>query len=439
MRTTDNNGGRNISDFLNLNIDDISFLANKNLIDLQKENSDLLIFPQTLGKYHDDIEKSNIFSLDEEKLTTNNLMGFVGRNTSQFTISSRFAKDDNNDYFLHYMLQKVFSLNILKFDQTPNKENIWDFLLYLFPYYLKKAYSQGIYKAYRKEDFNDSNLKGTIDIKRHISKNIPFTGNIAYTTKEYSYDNLITQLVRHTVEHIKQYSYANGLLTADAEIRYIVNKFNFATQNTYRKNDRHKIISMNLRPVSHPYFTEYRMLQQICLKILRIEKMTFGKEKDKVYGLLFDGAWLWEEYLNVLLKEDFIHPENKTGKNRYYLFENSQPIYPDFISKDDPKIVGDAKYIPLDRQNSYTENSERAISIYYKTISYMYRFSSEYGVLIFPHIDTSFIKIYKIMDTNGILKKIGLAIPQNAESFIDFKNIMGENEKEMMEILLSVK
>lgn len=436
MRTTDNNGGIRISDFHNLNIEDISFLGNKNLVDLQKENSDLLIFPQTLGKYYDDIEKSHIFSLDEEKLTTNNLMGFVGRNSTQLTITSRFAKDDENDYFLHYMLQKVFSLNILKFDQTPNNENIWDFLLYLLPFYLKKAYSQGIYKAYRKEDFNDANLKGTIDIKRHISKNIPFTGSIAYTTKEYSYDNLITQLVWHTVEHIKQHPYANGLLTTDAEVRDIVNKFYFVTQNTYRKSNRQKIIAMNLRPISHPYFTEYRMLQQICLKILRMEKLTFGKEKDKVYGLLFDGAWLWEEYLNVLLKEDFIHPENKTGKNRYYLFENSQPIYPDFISKSEPKIVGDAKYIPLEKQNSYLESSERATSIYYKTISYMYRFSSEYGVLIFPHRDTSFIKINKIKETNGLIKKIGLGIPQNAKNFMDFKKIMGENEEDMKQNLL---
>jgi 5-methylcytosine-specific restriction enzyme subunit McrC len=130
-------------------------------------------------------------------------MGFIGRNSTQLTISSRFAKDENNDYFLHYMLQKVFSINLLKFDQTPNKENIWDFLLYLFPYYLKKAYSQGIYKAYRKEEYNDTNVKGSIDVKRHILRNIPFTGKIAYTTREHSYNNYLTQLIRHTIEHIK--------------------------------------------------------------------------------------------------------------------------------------------------------------------------------------------------------------------------------------------
>lgn len=431
MRTTDNNGGKSLMGFENLNIDDLSCISNRTLIDLQKDNPDLLIFPQSLGKYRDDVEKSHIFSLDEQKITTYNLMGFVGRNSTQLTISSRFAKDDNNDYFLHYMLQKVFSINILKFDQTPNKENIWDFLLYLFPFFLKKAYSQGLYKAYKKEEYNDANVKGTIDVKRHIHKNIPFVGKIAYTTREHSYNNHITQLVRHTIEYIKNHQFGCGVLTNDSEVRDIVSRYNFVTQDTYNRNSRRKIITANLKPVSHPYYTEYRMLQKICLKILRQDKLTFGKEEDKVYGLLFDGAWLWEEYLNTILKENFIHPENKTGKYRQLLFDNSQPIYPDFISKDAPKSVGDAKYIPLDRQQAFSENSEKATSIYYKTIAYMYRFSSNNGFLIFPKQDTSFFETYKIKETDGILNKIGLAIPQTSENFKDYIKTMNLNEQEL--------
>lgn len=436
MRTTDNNGGKSLIGIENLNIDDLSCIANRNLIDLQKDNPDLLIFPQSLGQYRDDVEKSHIFSLDEEKITTYNLMGFIGRNSSQLTISSRFAKDDNNDFFLHYMLQKVLSINLLKFDQTSNKENIWDFLLYLFPFYLKKAYSQGLYKACRKEEYNDANVKGAIDVKRHIHRNIPFMGKIAYTTREHSYNNNLTQLVRHTIEYIKAHPYGSGVLTNDSEVRDIVSKFVFVTQNSFNKNSRQRIISANLKPVSHPYFTEYAMLQKICLKILRHEKITFGKEKDKVYGLLFDGAWLWEEYLNTILKDNFIHPENKTGKHRHCLFEDDQlksfqSIYPDFISRTNPKSVGDAKYIPLDRQQAYSENSERATSIYYKTIAYMYRFSSNNGFLLFPNQETSFFEIYKIKETNGILKKIGLAIPQASENFKEFIKTMNENEQEL--------
>ena len=320
MRTTDNNGGKSIDKFDNLNIADLSVIANRNLLDLEKENPDLLVFPHSFGKYRDDLEKPHIFSLDDENLTTYNLMGFIGRNSAQLTISSRFAKDENNDYFLHYMLQKVFSINLLKFDQTPNKENIWDFLLYLFPYYLKKAYSQGVYKAYKKEEYNDSNIKGAIDVKRHIVRNIPFTGKIAYTTREHSYNNNLTQLIRHTIEHIKTHPFGSGVLKGDSEVRDIVSRFTFVTDKTFNNNSRQKIINTNLKPVTHPYFTEYSALQKICLKILQHEKITFGNNKDKVYGILFDGAWLWEEYLNTILKEKFIHPENKTGKHRNLLF-----------------------------------------------------------------------------------------------------------------------
>lgn len=437
MKTTDNNGGKSLDEFENLDINDLSCIANKNLLDLQKENPDLLVFPHSFGKYRDDVEKQHIFSLDYKKLTTYNLMGFIGRNSTQLTISSRFAKDDSNDYFLHYMLQKVFSINLLKFEQTPSNENIWDFLLYFFPYYLKKAYSRGIYKAYKKEEYNDSNVKGTIDVKRQILRNVPFTGKIAYTTREHDYNNNLTQLIRHTIEHIKTHRFGRGVLTGDSEVRDIVNKFIFVTNNTYNRNARQKIVSANLKPVRHPYFIEYVALQKICLKILRHEKITFGHEKDKIYGLLFDGAWLWEEYLNTILKESFIHPENKTGKHRYLLFENFQPIYPDFISKREPKSVGDAKYMPLDRQQVYSENSEKVTSIYYKTIAYMYRFSSNNGFLLFPIQDRTFIEIYRIKETNGIVKKIGLTIPKTTETFKGFMIKMNINEQQLKQNLLT--
>lgn len=434
MRTTDNNGGNCIIDISNIN--DLAHIANCTLTELLDENNDLLIFPQSLGIYGDDIAKGRIFSLHQNNLQTYNLMGFVGRNDTQLTISSRFAPNDQKDYFLHYMLQRVFAVNLFDFDQTYSKENIWDFLLYLFPYYLKKAFTQGLYKAYQQKTYNDANIKGTIDVKRHIIKNIPFTGKIAYTTREYSYDNHLNQLIRHTIEHIKTHPFGSGILTADSNVRDIVNRFVYVTQNTYNHNARQKVISANTRPFVHPYFTEYTPLQKLCLKILRREKLTFGSEKDKVYGLLFDGAWLWEEYLNTILKEYFIHPQNKTGKHKNYLFQNDnksfQAIYPDFISKSEPKKVGDAKYIPLDRQKEYGEASEKATSIYYKTITYMYRFNAKNGLLLFP-CNTSFYKEYFIKETEGILRKIGFTIPQSVEDFKEFIAKMQENEKLFLE------
>ena len=254
-----------------------------------------------------------IFSLHGQKLTTGNLMGFVGINGSELTIQSRFAID-KHDYFLHYLLQKVFSFNLFELKHRSNKENIFDFLIYLFPFFLKKALGQGLFKEYQKKSYNDANVRGNIDINSHIRNNIPFNGKIAYRVREHSYDNKITQLVRHTIEFIKRHRFANGVLTSSNDIQSCVLQIVQATP-TYDYNSRKSVINLNLRPLVHPYFSEYKDLQKICLQILRYEGLKFGEKDDKIYGLLFDGAWLWEEYLNTVLKDcNFIHPMNKASK-----------------------------------------------------------------------------------------------------------------------------
>jgi 5-methylcytosine-specific restriction endonuclease McrBC regulatory subunit McrC len=186
---------------------------------------------------------------------------------------------------------------------------------------------------------------------------------------------------------------------------------------SYSKNERNKVMGSNSKPLNHPYFTEYKMLQKICLCILRHDKLTYGKEKDKIYGLLFDGAWLWEEYLNTLLKDIFVHAENKTQKNGINLFENFQAIYPDFYTKNNVEfIIADAKY----KHIKYSNTAD-----YYQLITYMYRLHSTKGYLLFPHPKTNFSATYKIKSTDGIITKFGLAIPQNEVSgnfyFDDFK------------------
>ena len=140
MRITDNNYTEEINSQY---IADLTPIANHSITHLVSENPNLLVFPQSLEKY---LNKP-IFKIEGDKLYTNNIMGFVGRNTSKVTITSRFAKDDKNDFFLHYMLQKVLATNIFNFEQSPNnEETIWDFWLYLFPFCLKKLMHKGFIK-----------------------------------------------------------------------------------------------------------------------------------------------------------------------------------------------------------------------------------------------------------------------------------------------------
>ena len=158
------------------------------------------------------------------------------------------------------MLQKVFAINVLNLKTMGGRDNIMDWLLFFFPYFLNKALSQGLYKKYRHDEYNDANIRGTIDVKRHLRINIPFMGKIAYSTREYSYNNPVMQAVRHTIEYIRTHEYGPGLLAGDTDTLMNINQIMLATPD-FNRNDRQKIININKKKtVVHPYFTEYKEL-----------------------------------------------------------------------------------------------------------------------------------------------------------------------------------
>ncbi|WP_162339909.1 McrC family protein [Cyclobacterium salsum] len=420
LRTTDNNGGKEIEAHF---LPDFGIIANKRISNLiSDDNPNLLIFPNDLNQNSDKISEEHIFSLLDSTLTTGNIMGFIGVNNSEISIQSRFAKN-NQDYFLHYMLQKVFSINLFDLKHGINNESIFDFLLYLFPFYLKKALRQGLYKEYHRQEYNDSNVKGTIDFSRHIRKNVPFVGNVAYKVREHSFDNKITQLIRHTIEFVKQHKFAHGILDLDSETQNCVNEILLATPS-YNNRDRTIILNKNLKQFSHPYFFEYRELKKICMQILTFEGLKYGKEKDKVYGLLFDGAWLWEEYLNTfLINSGFNHPKNKNSEGAIYLFNNSKgKRFPDFWKKN---FILDAKYKRL-ADKKVDRNDMNQI------ISYMYVKKAEIGGFIVPSDNNEYeAKEIKIGQLNGYAGEVYiwvLSIPQQTDNFMEFCIRMKKNE-----------
>lgn len=80
----------------------------------------LLVFPQCLTECKDKIQDSPIFSFEDDKvLCSNNILGFIGYKDIRIRIHSRFAKDDEQDFFLHYMLQKVFAVNLFFISNIP--------------------------------------------------------------------------------------------------------------------------------------------------------------------------------------------------------------------------------------------------------------------------------------------------------------------------------
>lgn len=414
-------------------------IADKTIAELCKENENLLIFPYSIETSCDKICDSPVMNIlntgdsDKVQITTGNVMGFIGIDNLQIKIKSRFDKG-RDDFFLHYMLQKVLSLNLFDLKHNDEQEDIFDFIMFMFPYLLKAAMNQGVYREYKNYKRNDSNLKGTIDIGRHIARNVPFVGNIAYSTREYSHDNNMSELIRHTIEFMKTKRYGQLVLNIDRETIANV-KIIVEHTPSYNKNERSSIISKNLRAKVHPYYTEYRPLQTLCLQILRMEEVKYGESSDEICGILFDGAWLWEEYVNTILSnQGFRHPENKLHKGGIYLFDDHSGIrYPDFY-KDD--MVLDAKY---KRLGSYDKVSKLDRNDIHQVMAYMTALKVNRGGFVAPlEQKQSKVPTSHLQGSMATLSVFGIEICKSATSYAEFCEKMGKMEDGFVESLKQI-
>ena len=407
-------------------------IANKTLEQLEQEG--IFVFPKIIDDTSDLTKEQMILQEVNRTYRTGNVMGFIGYGSERLILNSRFCINDN-DYFLQYLLDKVVDIpNIVDMDTDAHQEHrIFDLVIFLFPHYLKQAMRKGLFKKYIQNKYNNENVKGLIDIPRHIKNNTPFIGKIAYTQREFSFDNALTELVRHTIEFIKRKPFGNTLLNkVKDEVKLVIG----ATPD-FEPYDRQKIIDLNIKKkVRHAYFKEYLSLQKLCILILQNQKYQIGTGFKEIYGILFDGAWLWEEYINTLVSEYFYHPTNKTGGGAQWLFNGPSGrlglIYPDFIGKDEKnRIIADAKYKPMDNIGNRD---------YLQVLSYMFRFDSKTGYYFYPETEKSDDLVLYLNSGNSYEKNVldrddikvikhGFKIPQTASCYDEFSKEMNLQEK----------
>lgn len=436
IETTDNNSSESLNKFFESQfsekyLDELKEISGKKIGDLKDEDSFLIYYNE--DKLKDDVENSSIFTIHNDTLTTYNIAGFIGTQNTLLSINSRFAEKSGEDYFLHYMLQQVFNVNISKLEHSTNRNKAFQFLPYLFKHYFLQALRQGLYKKYVWNKYNDSKIKGTIDIARHIKHNYIFTGNIAYNVREHSYDNNINQLIRHTIEYISKHKMFSKMLD-DSDMIDFVQDIRSITP-TYSEKARQQIINNNLKSDIHPYYYEYEPLRKICLQILMEDNdLKYGRDENKVYGILFDVAWLWEEYLNLLISKidnSFIHTRNKEGFGRIYMLKSKKwSAYPDFYSKK-MKIVMDAKY--KHSQDIANIGNEDRMQI----ISYMHILGLNKGVFLHPSKNENNINVacekLNIDNAEECILQYKFKIPQGKiKDMDDFRDKIKKSETEFI-------
>lgn len=416
--------------------DDLRHIAGrtvKSLCDKADGDTSLLVFPDSLGAYGDGVGDSVILNVQGDCISTGNLMGFVGCNQTMLRIYSRFDTVDS-DYFMHYMLEKVLSINLFDLRYSTDSESVFDFILFLFPFFLNRAMAQGLFREYVTNYHNGDRVRGVIDVSRHIRFNVPFTGKVAYRTREHTADNNLIELIRHTIEYIRLKEFGGAILMRDEETKGNVSLIVESTPS-YEKRDRERVINKNLRSKIHPYYSEYEPLRRICIQILRQEEIKYGEDKDAVYGVLFDGAWLWEEYLNTILPHpEFSHPENRRGLSKGFksLFVSGNGRrYPDFFSD---KMILDAKYKKYSGKSLSKVSPEDIAQV----VSYMYVRQALMGGFLVPGGDRVSFEEDTLRGYGGKMFILNLPIPNPSENYEVFCGKLEENEKEMRAVLSSM-
>lgn len=173
--------------------------------------------------------------------------------------------------------------------------------------------------------------------------------------------------------------------------------------------------------------------------ILQHQKHQIGSGSRQIYGILFDGAWLWEEYVCSLIKDTFYHPMNKSGTGAQRLFNgNVGLIYPDFISRNnETRTIADAKYKPIDNIGNKD---------YLQVLAYMFRFDAKAGYYLYPEAAGSddlqlWMNKGSTYEANVAprddvcITKHGLKIPVDAGNYESFVSQMRVNEDIFRQVL----
>lgn len=435
-------------------------LSCKNLEQLQ--NDGVFVYsPLISSKNLEELTVFDVFvSNNSNDLTiyTHNLVGFICYKGLKIDIRSRFASAggaDSNDFFLHYLMLKTNEFNFVdQYYPFTKTDSALDLLPFLFTKFLTNALNQGLFKQYQRHHYNNSRPKGTIDIAAHLKLNIPFTGNIAYSTREFSYDNPMTELIRHTIESIRNKPELRDLLYLTNTTQEAVKQIEAATPS-YSPNNLKQVLADNMRPLRHPFFTAYEPLQYLCKAILRNERMRYAnttQQDNEIYGVICDISYLWEEYLATLLTArplNFIHPNNTTGERAIYLAKpHAFRSFPDFYlpsssvsNNTDPDtkqaalLVVDAKY------KRYAEGRKVDPADMHQIMAYMYAQKAPNALLISPmkadaqSTDVTKPQCYNLFGYGGNISVLAMPITQAAESFADFYHAMAQAEQSLISTL----
>ena len=412
-----------------------------------------------LNKNDDNDDGVSLFSIFDGEWRTGGYVGVINLDINGYSVTinfrSRFDKGEHSP-FLMYVFQKAFNAKGKIYDDmkiSGSTDKTWDFLLMIsFVHYLHDALKKGIYRQYQEFEYNDSKIKGRIDIARHIKTNMPANGKVCYTTREFTANNAINQLILKAASYLeKKYrSFFNGLVMGDEIVKKGLQVLKTEIEEWELLSER-EVIKKSNKKIVQPVYKNYEPLRKISIAILRrLGVNNYKTSSNDVTGVLIYMPNLWEEFLYKEIFSKILGTQKEYKQRPYGILKgkNSKKrrvLKPDFYLED-KAIVFDAKYksnwgeVYKNEPNSNSW-SDKVREDVFQVLAYMYAFDCQYGGVIFPYqvskpeecseykIEENIFKVGQKRE-NDEFCLIPVLIPQNIDNMSIFnKHMSDQSEK----------
>jgi len=289
-----------------------------------------------------DIEDELIFSIqkvgDKYKVQTGNFVGKFNFDGIDIEINSRF-----NEKFLKRMLNfadDIFLDDVDVSGEISKNIDISKFIIYyLFIQKLEKAFLLGLPKAYQTKKYHEIELKGKIDIKKFIKKDLPFKGKISSYKREQTQIQEIVDVLYKAIKIIKKDKFSTKNISNIVSYLKQNRSKNFVSSNTIKK-------ALNSKALNNPIYTPYKDVLNYAKMIIENFNIENKDSNINSKGFIVNIAELFEIYIRKLLSIKFrdwniSSPEIEVFENNFF----KRKIIPDIVMQKDNKIlVFDVKY-----------------------------------------------------------------------------------------------
>ena len=264
----------------------------------------------------------------------------INNKDTRIIIKSRFATS-----FLNRMLNFANDIFLDDVNVLGSKEQYSDIskyiIYYMFKQNLEKAYLLGVPKEYKSKYHHETRVKGKIDFKNFLKKDIPFRGKVSSISREQIHVQEIIDILCKTLEIIK-----NDKCNSFKGMSDIYTNLKMDQKEKYISNKMLKT-AKNCKALKNSLYLSYKKVLDYAELILRNNGLIEdSKGSESSFGFIINVADLFETYISKLLKINY--PNWQIGSPHINLYpENffTRKIIPDIVMKQNNDVlVLDTKY-----------------------------------------------------------------------------------------------